>query len=183
MDFYSLFLIAVALSLDAFGVALCIGLNRGLHLNNKVMLTLSFGFFQFLFSIIGAYAGFLFNSYIVLVPKIVGGAIIAIVGIVMLKEGSGNNGKCPTISSKMYIVLGISVSIDAMVVGFTALNNVASFIIILKDTVFIGITTLIITTLAFIISKFLNKIEIVGKYADYIGGIILVIFGVRMMFF
>lgn len=183
MDFYSLFLIAIALSLDAFGVALCIGLNKGLHLKNKMIFVFSFGFFQFFFSFIGSYGGLLFNSYIVSVPKIVGGIIIAIVGTMMLKEGFQNEGKCPVISPKMYIILGISVSIDAMVVGFTALNDIGNFIVILKDTVFIGITTFIITTAAFIASKFLKKIEIVGKYADYIGGVILIMFGLKMIFF
>ncbi|NMM65056.1 manganese efflux pump [Clostridium sp. P21] len=183
MDFYSLFLIAIALSLDAFGVALCIGLNNSVKINDKVLFASSFGFFQFLFSIIGAYAGFLFNRYVASVPNIIGGALIAIVGVMMLKEGFQSEEECPLIKPGMSIILGISVSIDAMVIGFTILNKVGDNFAILQDTIFIGVVTLIISSMAFLLAKYLKRIEIVSKYADYIGGIILVIFGVKMMFF
>jgi putative Mn2+ efflux pump MntP len=182
MDIYPLFIIALALSLDAFGVALCIGLNNQTRASNKLAFVISFGFFQFLFSCIGAYAGTLFNTYVVAMPKIIGGMIIAAVGVLMIKEGFENNGKCPLLKPKMYFILGVSVSIDAMVVGFTILNNTTN-VILFKNTLFIGGITLIISTIAFIISRYLKKIEIVGKYADYIGGIVLIIFGLKMMLF
>lgn len=183
MRFYSLFLIAVALSLDAFGVSLCVGLNRMATRKYKALCILSFGFFQFLFSIAGAYAGFLFNTYIVSVPKVIGGIVITLVGILMIKEGLENKEECALVKPGMWIILGVSVSIDAMVVGFTALNNIISGYMILKDTLFIGLITVINCIFAFIIAKYLKKIEIIGKYADYIGGIILIIFGLKMVFF
>ncbi len=182
MDLYSLFTIALALSLDAFGVALCIGLNSETKFSNKIGFIISFGIFQFLFSYTGAYAGFLFNAYVATMPSIIGGMIIAVVGVVMIKEGFENQGTCPLLKPKMYFILGISVSIDAMVVGFTVLNNITK-VVLFKDTLFIGGVTLVMSTIAFIISRFLKKIEVVGKYADYIGGIILIIFGLKMMFF
>ena len=182
MDIYPLFIIALALSLDAFGVALCIGLNEQTKFANKVGFTISFGLFQFLLSYIGAYAGFLFNTYVASMPTIIGGMIISVVGVIMIKEGLENQGSCPLLKPKMYLILGVSVSIDAMVVGFTVLNNITK-VMLLKDTLFIGLVTLAMVTIAFLISKYLKKIEVVGKYADYIGGIILIIFGLKMMFF
>lgn len=182
MDLYSLFIIALALSLDAFGVALCIGLNDQTRFVNKLGFTISFGLFQFLFSYIGAYVGFLFNIYVVSMPSIIGGMIISFVGVIMIKEGFENAGKCPLLKTKMYFILGVSVSIDAMVVGFTVLNNITK-VILFKNTLFIGVVTLVMSSIAFVISRYLKKIEIVGKYADYIGGIILIIFGLKMMFF
>ena len=182
MDLYSLFTIALALSLDAFGVALCIGLNSRTRVSNKVGFIISFGLFQFLFSYIGAYAGLLFNMYVAAMPSIIGGMLISFVGVLMIKEGIENQSKCPILKPKMYFILGISVSIDAMVVGFTVFNNI-SVSILLKNTLFIGGITLVMSALAFIISKYLKKIEIIAKYADYIGGIILMIFGLKMMFF
>lgn len=183
MDFYTLFSIAVAISLDAFGVALCIGLNRAIDRNHKLLFALSFGFFQFLFSILGAYAGFLFNTYIVSLPNVIGGALIVVVGILMLKEGAAGKNECALIKPSMFIVLGISVSIDAMVIGFTAFNNITQHMILLKDTLFIGLVTFVCSLIAFIVSRYLRRIEAVGKYADYIGGVILIIFGIKMMFF
>lgn len=181
MDFYSLFVISLALSLDAFGVALCIGLNKGTTFKLKTMVVASSGFFQFLFSLIGAYAGFIFTTYVTSMPKIIGGAIIGVVGIMMLKEGMGKKDKRYILKPWTIIVLGVSVSIDAMVIGFTAFNNIIGFLPIFMSTLFIGLITLILTSAAFVLSKHLSKIEIVSKYADYIGGIILVLFGIRMM--
>ena len=74
-------------------------------------------------------------------PSIIGGMIISLVGVVMIKEGFENEGKCPLLKPKMYFILGISVSIDAMVVGFTVLNNITN-VILFKNTLFIGGITL-----------------------------------------
>lgn len=182
LTLYSLLIIALALSLDAFGVALCIGLNDAVKRKNKFGFALSFGFFQFFFALIGAYAGFLFNTYIAAVPEIIGGVVIAVVGTMMIKEGFENKGECPLIKPKMYVVLGISVSIDAMVIGFTALNNITNTFIILTHTIVIGIVTLVMSIMAFLVARYLKRIEAVGKYADYLGGIILILFGLKMIF-
>lgn len=183
MVFHSLFIIAIALSLDAFGVALCIGLNNNVKTKDRILFASSFGFFQFLFSIIGAYTGFLFNRYIASVPGIIGGALVAIVGVMMLKEGFENKDGCSLIKSGMAIILGISVSIDALVIGFTTLHSSGNNFVIFKNTIFIGVVTLIMASIAFFLAKYLKRIEVVSKYADYIGGIILIIFGIKMMFF
>jgi putative Mn2+ efflux pump MntP len=182
MKFYSLFLIALALSLDAFGVAMSIGLNPNMRLKNKLIFCFSFGFFQFFFSFIGTYAGIWFNTYITTMPGIIGGIVISLVGVFMIKEGFDEKEECILFNPKMYILLGASVSIDAMVVGFTAFNGVSSNISVIIYTTFIGVITFFITGVAFIISKSLHKISLLSRYADYIGGIILIIFGIRMMF-
>ncbi|MFL0194913.1 manganese efflux pump MntP family protein [Clostridium sp. WILCCON 0269] len=183
MAFQSLFLIALALSLDAFSVSLSVGLNSEIKRKNKIQFSLSFGFFQFLFAIIGAYAGFLFNKYIASVPAIVGGAVVSIVGILMLKAGFENKKGYTLMRPGMVILLGVSVSIDALVIGFTTLNNITNNLSIICSTLFIGIVTFVLTSFAFIISRYLQKIHAISKYADYIGGVILIIFGIKMMFF
>jgi manganese efflux pump family protein len=183
MTIYSLFLIALALSLDAFGVALSIGLNRSIRLRSKIIFSISFGFFQYLFSFIGAFAGLWFTTYVAAVPSIIGGIIIALVGMLMIKEGMDEKEECILLSAKMYFVLGVSVSIDALVIGFTALHNLKNCLAIFEGSIFIGFVTVIITGIAFVVSKFLNRIAVISRYADYIGGIILVLFGLRMIFF
>ena len=183
MAFRSLFLIALALSLDAFSVAISIGLNNSIKRNKKIQFIISFAFFQFFFAMMGAYGGFLFNKYIVSIPEIVGGAVVSIVGILMLKEGFQSKKQHTLVKPGMVIILGISVSIDALVIGFTTLNNMRNTLDILYHTLFIGMVTLVLTSCAFIISRYLRKIYAVSKYADYIGGIILIIFGIKMMLF
>lgn len=180
MEIHSLIIISIALALDAFGVALSIGLNPQVKRNNKILFILSFGFFQFLFSFLGAYIGYLFNKF-TSVPNTIGGIVIMIVGVMMIKEGMEKKEKSILLKTKMYFVLGISVSIDALVVGFVVLSGITSMIAISIDTIFIGIATCFFSTIAFIISKSLKKVKFVSKYADFIGGIILILFGLKMI--
>jgi putative Mn2+ efflux pump MntP len=183
MFFYSLLLIALALSLDAFGVALSIGLNKDIRFRSKMIFCFSFGFFQFLFSLIGTYLGIYFTRYIASLPNIAGGIVIIAVGIIMINEGRDEKGVCLLFKPRMYILLGISVSIDALIVGFSAFHQISSNINVLLYTVFIGLVTFIVSIIAFIISKYLNKVVIISKYADYIAGIILIILGLKIIFF
>ena len=181
MSLYFIISIAFAVSLDAFGVALSIGLNKGLEYNKKILFSISFGFFQFLFAIIGALIGIIFNKFITSVPNVVGGLIIIVVGLMMIIEGFNKKEENILLKPKMYIVLGVSVSIDALVVGFTALNSLG-FTQLTIYCLIIGIVSLVMTCIAFIISKYLRKIKLVSRYAEYIGGIILIIFGIKMLF-
>lgn len=183
MTLKSILIIALAVSLDAFGVALSIGLNKNVSFIKKVGFAISFGFFQFLFSFVGGISGKLFTENIASVPKILGGMVIAIVGVLMIKEGMDKKKEDLILNYKMYFILGISVSIDAIVVGFITLSSLTSIATLSIYTLIIGLITLIISIIAFIISKYLIKIDIIGKYADYIGGIILIIFGLKMIFF
>lgn len=182
MDFRSLIVIAIALAMDASAVALSIGINCGVKKSNKLLFALSFGFFQFLFSFLGAVAGLLFQTYVATIPNIVGGIIIAFVGVLMIKEGMEQKDECFLIKPKMYLILGISVSIDALVVGFTAFHEIKSFLAIFSNALVIGLVTLILSIAAFLLSRYARKISIISKYADYIGGIILFIFGLKMIF-
>ena len=85
----------------------------------------------------------------------------------MIKEGM-TKGECPLIKPGMYIVLGVSVSIAGSVVGFTAMEQISSSMTLINNTLFIGIVTFIISVAAFFVARYLKKIEVVGKYADYL---------------
>lgn len=183
INIYSLFMIALALALDAFGVSLSIGLNPNVKYRNKMWFCISFGFFQFVLSFIGAYLGFLFNTYILAVPQVFGGAIMILVGLLMIKDGKETEKNREIMNKKMYFILGISVSVDAAVIGFTVLNNISSKLLLIEATVFIGIITSIMCLIAFFIAGYLRKINIISKYANYVGGVILSVFGLKMIFF
>ena len=153
MNFINLFIIAVALAMDASGVSISLGIRDALKAKQKIYFVLSFAVFQFLFSFIGAYSGMLFSKHLASVPSIIGD-----------------------------IILGISVSIDALVVGFTAFQNLRNFTTILWDTIFIGIITFMFSALAFYAAGKVKKISFIPKYADYIGGVMLILLGLKMIF-
>lgn len=180
MGFIQGIIIGVAVAMDAFAVSLSIGLNRSVRIYNKIIFCFSFSFFQFIFALLGGIAGFLFNKYVVCIPSIVGGVIVSIVGIMMIKEGMEKKEGCFLLQKGMYLILGISVSIDALVVGFTALNSTNLYLLI-YIAMTIGVITFLFCGLAYILARSLKKVEFICKYADYIGGLVLIVFGIKMI--
>lgn len=181
MSLGGIILLGIAVSLDAFSVALSIGLNNQVRKNNKIGFILSFSFFQFFCSFIGAYVGYIFSSFAA-IPSLIGGAIISIIGVMIVKEGMEEKDEGILLKKRMWLILGVSVSIDAMVVGFVTLNSLGSLIFILGSTLIIGAICLVMVTVAFIITRYLKRIKALRQYADYIGGAILILFGIKMMF-
>ena len=80
----------------------------------------------------------------------------------------------------MFIPLGISVSIDALAIGFSVFNKY-SLGVLLCYAVIIGLITMLLCILAFIISKQARKIVFIKRYGDYFGGVILFVFGLKMI--
>lgn len=181
MGFIQGIIIGVAVAMDAFAVSLSIGLNRGVRIYNKIIFCFSFSFFQFIFALLGGISGFLFNKYVVCIPSIVGGVIVSIVGIMMIKEGMEKKEGCFLLQKGMYLILGISVSIDALVVGFTALNSIANLYLLIYIAMTIGVITFLFCGLAYVLARSLKKVEFICKYADYIGGFVLIVFGIKMI--
>lgn len=184
MTFIEVFLIGVALALDAFALCLCIGVKPNISQKGKVGFKISFAFFQTILSFIGMYLGVFFKQYVTIIPNTVGGFIIAFVGIMMIKEAMENNDndKCILDNFLMYIILGISVNIDAVVVSFTALSYIETKRIIIFNSLLGGITNYILTSIAFLLGKSITKIKNSEKYTGYLGGIILILLAIKMMF-
>ncbi len=185
MALFELFSVALALSLDAFGISISIGLKDKLTINKKILFILSFGFFQFLLSAFGMLMGRAFNRYILVIPDVIGGVIVAIIGTLMIKEAISNKQESESIIMKkgIFIILGISVSIDALIIGFTVISKILSVYIGIIDTIFIGFISFIMSAIGFYIATHLKKIEIIERYSQYLAGIILILFGIKIMIF
>ena len=179
----NIILIAIALALDAFGVALGVGCGTEMKFKEKFSIILSFGFFQFLFAFLGAGLGNYIDQYIFNITGYVSGIVILLIGILLLREGYKNDEACMYKNLKLwtYIVLGVSVSIDALGVGFSVLYNL-NWVIVFSNTLMIGIITAILTFFSFIVIKYIKNFMVVEKYADYIGGLVLILFGINMIF-
>ncbi|SHH79543.1 Putative Mn2+ efflux pump MntP [Clostridium collagenovorans DSM 3089] len=182
MNIYYVILIALAVSLDAFAVALSIGLDKRVNGTMKLGVCSSFGFFQFFIAFIGGVLGIIFNTYFLKVPQIMSGFIVSLVGIIILKEEFENKEKELVLKFFMCIILGISVSIDAGAIMFGIASNLSNYAELLYYTLIIGAITFVMTSIAFFISKVLRKIEVVEKYATYIGAVILILLGIKIMF-
>ena len=94
-----------------------------------------------------------------------------------MKEVSVDLEENGELKSKDLIMLAIATSIDALAVGVSfAFLNVS----IIPSIIIIGITTFVLCVIATLIGKKIGGI--LQKYAEIIGGVILIIIGIKMLF-
>jgi len=187
MSLVELFIIAVGVSMDAFAVAICKGLSfKRVRLKNAGIVGLYFGIFQAGMPLIGYFLGSQFESLIKAYDHWVAFALLAIIGINMIKESFEKEcEECreesvadedKTLSFRNMSVLAVATSIDALAVGVT-------FAFLQIDIVpavsFIGITTLAISMIGVWIGNVFG-----AKYkskAVLAGGIILILMGLKIL--
>ena len=185
MGIGELFLLAVGLSMDAFAVSVCKGLAmKKATLKAEATCGLWFGGFQALMPTIGFFLGALFADAIEAFDHWVAFALLAIIGINMLKEAlekkdeSGDNPeKDADLSVKTLFLMAVATSIDALAVGIS-LAMVGSVNIWLAAA-FIGICTCLLSALGVKIGNvFGSRYE---KKAELAGGVILILLGVKIL--
>lgn len=184
MDIIELLIIAVALSMDAFAVAICKGLsirNRKFILKYAVTIGIYFGFFQALMPLIGYLLGSQFSDKIKAVDHWIVFILLFIIGAKMIWEScvSESEDVCTDspITFKIMLPLALATSIDALAVGvgFAFLN-----VDIIPAILFIGIITFIVSLIGVKLgnlfgTKFQSK-------AEFAGGVILILMGLKILF-
>ena len=183
MGIGELFLLAVGLSMDAFAVSVCKGLAmKKATLKAEATCGLWFGGFQALMPTVGFFLGALFADAIEAFDHWVAFALLAIIGINMLKEAlekkdepGDNPEKDADLSVKTMFLMAVATSIDALAVGIS-LAMVGSVNIWLAAA-FIGICTCLLSALGVKIGNvFGSRYE---KKAELAGGVILILLGVK----
>ena len=183
MGFIELFLIAISLSMDAFAVAICKGLNmRKLNYKHTFIIATFFGGFQGLMPLIGWFLGKQFAQYITNFDHWIAFILLAFIGGQMIHEAlKKDNEKCDineNLNIKELFILAIATSIDALAVGitFALIPNTN----ILTSITLIGIITFVLSIIGvFIGNKFGSKFK---SKAELAGGIILILIGTKILF-
>ncbi|MEG2929027.1 MAG: manganese efflux pump MntP family protein [Oscillospiraceae bacterium] len=182
MGVAELVFIAVGLSMDAFAVAVCKGLNMTKpSYKNCFLIAVFFGGFQGLMPFIGWVLGTQFESYITAFDHWVAFVLLLIIGGKMIYESRQKEecrGECADILSiKELFILAIATSIDALAVGITFALLPDTDIVL--SVVLIGVVTFALSFIGVIIgNKFGSRYE---KKAELAGGIILVAIGVKIL--
>lgn len=178
MTFLEIILIAIALGIDAFSVALAAGANlRKPTLPQLFRMSFSFGFFQFFMPVIGWYVGGEVARYIDAYDHWVVLIIMLILGGKMIfdsrKKESEEINSDITGGMKLF-VLSIATSIDALSIGF-------GFSImkmeILFPSIVIGVVAAAMTYIGMKIGEKTSNV-LAGK-AELFGGIVLVLIGLK----
>lgn len=127
MGLLDLLLVAAGLSMDAFAVSVCKGLNTKMYpVKTGLVAGLYFGGFQALMPTLGYICGGTIRQYIEAVSKYVALFLLCIIGINMIRENL--KGECKETNGALgftvMVPAAIATSIDAFSVGITlsALN-------------------------------------------------------------
>ena len=175
MNILEIFLIGVSLAMDAFTISICKGIRNN-SFKTGITVTSSFSVFQFIMPITGFYIGNILSDKIINYQSYFSSILLIIIGILMIKEDKINE-LDNKLDYKELIILSIATSIDALVIGisfsFTKTNIFISSIII-------GITTFIICNIGYYLGTKLNKK--LHQYANIIGGITLILIGIKLFF-
>ena len=179
MSFFDLFLIALALSMDAFAVAICKGLSVK-RVGAKHILTAGvyFGGFQALMPLIGFLLGYKFERFIVSVDHWIAFVLLAVIGGNMIKEALGGEDDevNDSFSFKTMLPLALATSIDALAVGISfAFLGVD----IVTAALLIGVTTFVISGAGIVVGNIFG-----AKYkskAELAGGIVLILIGLKIL--
>jgi putative Mn2+ efflux pump MntP len=180
-DFWVILLIALALAIDAFAVALTAGAYfKKTTFRQKFRLSFHFGLFQFLMPIIGWFAGSSIVVYISSFDHWIAMLILSVIGIKMIKDGLRNDGRekyrNDITRGLTLISLSVATSIDALAVGFSiGIVEQAIF----YPSIIIGVVAALMTLIGIQLGeklslKFGNKVAIIG-------GIILILIGIKIV--
>lgn len=179
MSFASLFLLAVALSMDAFAVAVCKGLaTRKLDWKKMVITGLWFGGFQALMPAIGYLLGAAFESYITAFDHWIAFFLLGLIGVNMIRESRSKDEEevDASFAFRPMMLMAIATSIDALAVGITFAFLQVN---VLAAVSFIGVTTFLLSALGVRVGNLFG-----ARYksmAELIGGIILIFLGAQIL--
>ena len=180
MSFFSLFLLAVGLSMDAFAVAVCKGLAmKKITVSNAGIVGLWFGGFQALMPLLGYLLAAQFKDSITAYSHWIAFALLSLIGGNMIREAimeKEEEAADSALSVRSMLPLAIATSIDALAVGVTfAFLDVR----ILPSVILIGCTTFLLSAAGVKAgSLFGAKYE---KKAEILGGIILILLGIKTL--
>ena len=182
--FFTLLLMGVGLSMDAFAVSICKGLSmRKVNKKQCLVIGLFFGGFQALMPFIGWVLGSQFEQYITSIDHWIAFILLGFIGGKMVveaireKDEAVEVGKMdPPLDLKEMFILAIATSIDALAVGITfAFLQVP----IVEAVSIIGITTFVISVIGVYVGNFFgNRYK---KKAELAGGMILILIGLKIL--
>lgn len=149
----SIFLIGIALSMDAFSVALTIGINP-IKQNRFIIIPITVSLMHFIMPITGYFLGHQLQQIIPLNPKIIMVTILYYLAFIMYKDKKTE--KTPKIDKMASIILfSISVSLDSFSVGLS-LNALTNKIII--PPIIFSLCSGTITYIGLILGKYSKKV-------------------------
>lgn len=190
MSVIDVVLIAIALAIDACALTIANCTTYGCSLTKKKewLMPITFAVFQGLMPVIGYFLGYAFKDYIGDVIKYISSGIFFLLAFKIIfdcikeskstKQVADSSACTKTMRFTLSILLvqAVATSIDAFAIGVTLINLKFSVVVAIS---IITVITFILVTLSLFFGKYLGKIF--GKYAEWLGAIILIILAVKSL--
>lgn len=180
MNYPAVLLVSVALGVDAFSVAIGIGL-LGIKIKEILLVSGVVSIFHVFMPLIGLYLGAYLGNIAGPIASTIGALVLLAIGLNMLWDSlrtpepfkhSALNLKNPF----SLILMAGSVSLDALTVGFgLGTLQVDLFLTVIT----MGITAGLMTAVGLLFGQGLSRV--VGAKASLLGGIILVLIGLKFL--
>ena len=185
-----LLLLSAALGMDLFSVAVPIGMNK-LKIQFILKASVVFAAFHIIMMLGGYYAGYWLGIFVEHVgiyhinlptllvadlAKMIGGIVLVALGAHMLFEQDQHLVCAGSLSGSTLVVLGISVSLDALAAGFS-MGMID--INLIKFSLILGLTIFIISGVGLTIGRGIGRF--IGDKAQKTGGFVLILLGLNIL--
>lgn len=179
MGLIEIILSGIALAMDAFAVSICKGLTlKKMEISKALICGIYFGVFQAIMPLIGYFIGKSFITFIESFDHWIAFAILAIIGINMIRESFSKEEVDPDFSAKAMLILALATSIDALTMGLS-FSMVDLRVNIFVAVTIIGVITFILSGLGVFIGNIFGSRF--NKVAQIIGGVCLALIGVKVL--
>lgn len=186
MSVFEIILMAVALAMDAFAVAICKGLaTEKATLKNMLIVGAWFGSFQALMPFIGCTVGSAFMSYIEGLDHWIAFILLGFIGANMIREALSGDDECEcecedaSFAPKVMLTMAVATSIDALAAGVGMSVDLSGMGQIIFAVLMIGVITCILSAVGVKIGNvFGSKYKFVAELS---GGIVLVGMGIKIL--
>ena len=183
MEISTILLIALALAVDAFAVALAAGVSL-CQVNSRQLFRLAFhfGFFQAGMNVLGWLGGLTVRAYIEAFDHWLAFGLLAFVGVKMIweairEEHEAGEGTDPT-RGRMLVTLSIATSIDSLAVGLSfAVLEVSVWL----PALIIGLVASGLTALGLRLGCLLGAASRLGARVEIVGGVVLIAIGLKIL--
>ena len=180
MSLLTLIALAAALGTDAFSLCVGVGL-AGVNRRQIILISVVVLLFHIFMPLAGWFVGEIAGSLIGRAAAVLGSALLIYLGLGMirgsLKNGRSLDSSLNGFSLKSLVLLGASVSMDALSVGFTLGTQQVN---LLLAAGVIGLVAGLMTACGLVFGRFLGNR--VGERAQLLGGLILIGIGIKLLF-
>jgi putative Mn2+ efflux pump MntP len=180
MDLLTIFLIAIALAMDAFAVSIASGIAiKNLQIRHALTIATWFGLFQAIMPVIGWFGGIKLRGYVSEIDHWVVFGLLFLIGCKMIYESfqiDPIEKRSNPLDLHVLFALSVATSLDAFAVGISfAMLNIS----IMAPVIIIGVITFLMSFIGVWIGD--RGTHFFEKKMEVVAGLILIGIGVKVL--